>query len=193
MENLLHGSVAHFKLETTHGQIAFVYPGDYCTPGTARLVNHAKYSYLRRGWHIDGTASNFTPGVSDHFGEIQNFDVLIGVLLSDVTEEMSGEVALYPGSHTALSKWFASSENLRAVRDSGGARLPRNMTENFRQEVHGLGKRGDVFILNYMTAHFVTPNTNSDVRQAVYFRLSGTSFQPGDMSPLMDPWMNWKI
>ena len=44
------------------------------------------------GWHIDGCASEFEPGVTDHFGEIHNFTALVGVLLSDVPEPMSGEL-----------------------------------------------------------------------------------------------------
>ena len=40
------------------------------------------------------TAALFLPGTTDHFGTIHNFDVLIGVLLSDLPEPMAGELLL---------------------------------------------------------------------------------------------------
>lgn len=47
-------------------------------------------------------------GLTDHFGTIVNFDVLVGCLLSDVPEPMAGELCVYPGSHHALASYFAN-------------------------------------------------------------------------------------
>ena len=45
--------------------------------------------------------------MTDHYGRIVNFDVLVGCLLSDVPEPMSGELVVYPGSHLSLAAYFA--------------------------------------------------------------------------------------
>jgi hypothetical protein len=42
-------------------------------------------------WHIDGLHLKSK-------GEINSFDILVGVLLSDVEEAMSGELGYFPGS-----------------------------------------------------------------------------------------------
>ena len=42
--------------------------------------------------HIDGCPNDFIPNLTDHYGEIHNFDALVGMLLSDVPEKMSGEL-----------------------------------------------------------------------------------------------------
>eukprot|EP01047_Picozoa_sp_COSAG01_P082139 COSAG01_NODE_16655_length_1217_cov_1.389982_1_plen_105_part_00 len=63
----------------------------------------AAFANLRRHWHIDGLPSDFIPGTTDHYGTIHNFDMLCGVLLSDVHERMSGELCVYPVSHFCAS------------------------------------------------------------------------------------------
>ena len=52
------------------------------------IVFQAHFAGVRRAWHIDGCAGDFIPGVTDHYGEIHNFNVLVGVLLSDVDQPM---------------------------------------------------------------------------------------------------------
>jgi hypothetical protein len=77
------------------GQIALRFPGDHCN-GQSEISAEA-FMNIRRHWHIDGCASDFSPGASDHYGQIHNFDMLIGVILNDVTEEMSGELCCIKG------------------------------------------------------------------------------------------------
>ena len=67
------------------------------------------------GWHIDGCASNFIPGTTDHFGVIHNFTTLVGCLLSDVEAPMGGELCVYPGSHESLALHFKSKGILDAL------------------------------------------------------------------------------
>ncbi len=43
--------------------------------------------------------------------------------------------------------------------------------------MHCIGKAGDAFICNYMTAHFVAPNTSPHIRYACYFRIRGPKFE----------------
>ena len=66
--------------------------------------NEGHFRAITKGWHIDGLPNDFIPGVTDHYGKIHNFDVLVGVLLSDITqsEGMAGELCCWPGSHMKL-------------------------------------------------------------------------------------------
>ena len=83
-------------------QLALRFPGDACGGDDfwAHWEGHRKY------WHIDGCANDALPGVTDHHGEVHNFDCLVGVLLSDVPDRFSGELACYPGSHEDLAQHF---------------------------------------------------------------------------------------
>ena len=98
---------------------------------------------MRRGWHIDGCPSDFVKGMTDHYGTIHNFDCLVGVLLSDVPEPMSGELVVYPGSHAELAAHFKTHPSLLGkLRHEGASHLPTGEQTDrlFRREaVHCTG------------------------------------------------------
>ena len=126
---------------------------------------------------------------------------------SDVDDAMSGELCVYPGSHTALAQYFnhgsgqgQGGNRLADVRTHGNTSLPTGprTDELFDCPVHHcIGKAGDLFIANYMTAHFIAPNTAPDIRYAVYFRVSAPAFlagrDKGGMRPesMLEPWCDW--
>ena len=93
--------------------------------GTASCSD-SRFRSQAQGWHIDGCASEFIPGTTDHYGEIHNFSVLLGCLLSDVPEERSGELCCHPGSHTALAEYFCADKrkHLSEVKKKGNKALP---------------------------------------------------------------------
>lgn len=190
------------------GQLAPRFPGDMLPPVEHPLagqelqlctLNH--WNEHRKHWHLDGCASEFKPGESDHYGRVGVFDALVGVLLNDVDEEMSGELCCYPGSHYALADYFKHKgvDNLYL---QGSSALPSgSLTDDvlLRPPVHCIGKAGDVFILNFMTAHFVAPNTSPFIRYAVYFRPTFSSTIPkghnvdAPAPSLTDPWVHWEL
>ena len=166
-----------------------------CENGKAECSS-STFNGVRKGWHIDGCASDFIPGVTDHYGTIHNFNMLIGCLLSDVPEPMSGELCCYPGSHVKMANYLQEKGRLNELRTKGNAVLPTgNKTDDIfeRPVFHGTGKAGDLFIANYLTAHFIAPNTAPDIRYAVYFRVKGPRFKEGKGSEegLLDPWCDW--
>ena len=59
----------------------------------------------RASWHIDGCPGDFIKGVTDHYGHIHNFDVLVGVLLNRVDDEMC--VATIASAHV-VAGWRAA-------------------------------------------------------------------------------------
>jgi ectoine hydroxylase-related dioxygenase (phytanoyl-CoA dioxygenase family) len=113
-----------------------------------------------------------------------------------------GELFVYPGSHSKLAEYF-NKNGLDAVYSRGNESLPLNKTDELFKTpyVSCLGKAGDVFLCNYMTAHFVAPNSSENIRYALYFRVSGPGFKdPNNGMPLkhvaksmLDPWVHWPI
>ena len=204
LSQLLGGSPEHYRSRVGGGQIALRFPGDNCpddVPNGKGEVPQWHFEGVRKAWHIDGLANDFLPGVTDHFGEIHNFDVLVGVLLSDVPKPMAGELCVYPGSHTALAAHFKSQPaRLEKLRQKGHSYLPFSETDRLfpRPVVHCTGKAGDVFLCNYLVAHLIAPNASADIRYAIYIRLSGPRFDQrkppngGLVESMLDPWVTWE-
>ena len=147
------------------------------TPNQTAKASKAVFRNVSMHWHIDGCPNEFIPGVTDHYGHINNFDCLVGVLLSDINKPLSGELCCWPGSHYKLAEYFTKNngENLENVYTHGNQALPtgKKTFQLFKKDpVHCIGKKGDVFLANYMTAHFIAPNTSPNIRYAVYFRVS---------------------
>ena len=49
--------------------------------------------------------------------------------------------------------------------------------------------------VNYMTAHFIAPNTAEGIRYAVYFRVKGPEFPAtgGHLDSILDPLKHWHL
>ena len=118
-------------------------------------------------WHIDGLQ-----GLKAGKG-LFDFDVLVGVLLSDIDTEMSGELCYFRGSHFVLTE-FLRDGGLEKLRSGGGLRKWVDAEQAFPLGVaRCLGKAGDVFLAHRCTAHFISPNSSPNIRYAVYFRVKG--------------------
>ena len=133
------------------------------------------------------------------------------MLLNDLDEEHSGELCCYPGSHFALAEHLKSTDstssmtNLEKLYVHGASALPNGPKTDdlfLRPAVHCLGKAGDAFILNFMTAHLIAPNISPHIRYAVYFRITNnvdtvsygppSSYSASSPPPsMMHPWMKW--
>ena len=98
----------------------------------------------------------------------------------------------------ALAEYFKRDKNLENLKKNGI--LPTDKTDELfkNQPYHCVANEGDVILSNYMTAHFVAPNTSADIRYALYFRVKGQVFlqnQKKDHCPesMLDPWCHWPI
>ena len=173
--------------------MALRFPGDQCIKGT-RNCTHEHFQAVQKGWHIDGIANDSMPGKTDHFGEIRNFDSLVGVLLQDVPEPFSGEICFYRNSHKELSDFIKlNPAKLSELQLHGNQALPKVDLFKEREPFHGTGKKGDVFIANYMTAHFIAPNSSNKIRYACYFRIKSEKFgeELFNEESILNPWCNW--
>lgn len=111
MELLLGAKFRGGKYKQDGGQLALRFPGDACVGKTAKS-NDAHLNKIAKGWHIDGLASDFIKGLTDHYGKAHNFDCLVGVCLSETKCPSSGELCTWPGSHDKIGERerFAKSE-----------------------------------------------------------------------------------
>ena len=113
-----------------------------------------------------------------------------------------GELLVYPGSHEALSAHLRTHPSeLEKLRTIGSEHLPTGEGTDAmftRPVAHCTGRAGDAFIVNHMTAHLIAPNTSSEIRYKVYFRLSGPTFERrkaaggGNVHAMLSPWLHWE-
>lgn len=177
-------------------QVPIRFPGDLCD-GDERGFDPI---YERQNWHIDSIAR--IEGIG-HATEIKNFDTTIVILLSDTHGKNSGELATFPGSHLILSSLFRRDKQLiQQLKADGLAALPRHEKSDAilgTKPYHCLGKVGDMFILNYMNAHFPTCNLSPYIRYAAFFRFTGPAFPPDSVpheerpESMFNPLIHWRI
>eukprot|EP00051_Salpingoeca_urceolata_P005128 m.70558 g.70558 ORF g.70558 m.70558 type:complete len:482 (-) comp14075_c0_seq3:218-1663(-) len=201
-------SRAHF------GQIALRFPGDLCVPqkamgalgpvagqlaaqwlGSRRAGPDAQYanpvaeagyttvpSWETR-WHIDGW-----PGLFNQTGKVENFTMLVGILLSDAVDPLSGNLTVYPGSHLHIEKVLRDAGGPEAVfapvttpGGGGGSGDPQAESVRLLRErvapmmgrpVQVSARAGDVVLAHYQLAHTIAPNVSPNIRYCVYFRLT---------------------
>lgn len=110
--------------------------------------------------HIDGIP---TPHNGLAGSEIQNFTALLGVFLTEVKREFSGNFTVWPGSHLVLEQYF--QEQGQAVITRGMPAVP------IGNPVQLLCQPGDVVLCHYQLAHTAAANTSNEDRIAVFFRL----------------------
>ncbi|KAL3908475.1 MAG: hypothetical protein SGPRY_009783 [Prymnesium sp.] len=203
---LLGGGAEWYRSHCEWAQISLRSPGDMCPDGEGWAagggLSPEHWSRMVRGWHIDGCACDESKGETDHYGTIRSFSLLVGVLLADIAQPMSGELVVLPGSHQRLADYFsADEERIEQLRTNGAASLPNGeQTDSlFAPGVkHFTGRAGDVILSNFMTAHLVAPNTSPDIRYAVYFRFSCPALeqrkeqQPGSVRSMLQPWCDWE-
>jgi len=118
-------------------------------------------------------------------GGINAFSALVGVILQDINEPLSGELVVVPGGHKNLARIYGQSdagyEHLLKNGENGLEVAKREQDESksigdtknrcWKPPFHVIAKAGDVVIINWMLPHLVAPNTSPDIRYCIYFRV----------------------
>lgn len=108
--------------------------------------------------HLDG------PTVRDDRvvpGTFSRFSLLLGVLLSDLSEPGRGNLAVSPGSHHHTAE--------RVGRE--GVVAMSGADPDVAPAVDVLGRPGDIVLVHPLVRHAARANVSPDVRCIVYFRL----------------------
>eukprot|EP00002_Diphylleia_rotans_P035466 TRINITY_DN7741_c0_g1_i1.p1 TRINITY_DN7741_c0_g1~~TRINITY_DN7741_c0_g1_i1.p1 ORF type:complete len:686 (+),score=119.64 TRINITY_DN7741_c0_g1_i1:69-2126(+) len=168
------------------GQIALRFPGIGC----ADKVTFTPNPWWNRGWHIDGLSTK----KYHHPGTIHNFTALVGVILQDIPDQMSGNLGVFPGGHHMMQEHVQKNGFSKMLLDEqkGVERLPQDLPLPPVHQV--VGKAGDMVICHYMLPHTVLPNTSPNIRYAIYFRIHAYDHTPGTFRPeaMLDAWLDWK-
>jgi ectoine hydroxylase-related dioxygenase (phytanoyl-CoA dioxygenase family) len=130
--------------------------------------------------HLDGmhTPTNGVPK-----GQILNFTMLLGVVLSDVSEPFAGNLAVWPGTHHTYEQYF---------QEHGWEALLNGMPPVTLPEPEQLtAQAGDVVLCHYQLAHGITPNLSPHIRYAIYFRLHHVEHEAYGKQTMTDIWLEW--
>jgi ectoine hydroxylase-related dioxygenase (phytanoyl-CoA dioxygenase family) len=130
--------------------------------------------------HLDGmhTPTNGVPS-----GQILNFTMLLGVVLSDVPQPFSGNLAVWPGTHHLYEQYFQEHGWESLLNGMPPVELP--------QPEQLTAQAGDVVLCHYQLAHGITPNVSPNIRYAIYFRLYHTEHEAYNKESMTNIWLEW--
>jgi hypothetical protein len=131
--------------------------------------------------HLDGmhTPTNGVPK-----GQILNFTMLLGVVLSDVSQPYAGNLTLWPGSHYLYERYF---------REHGWESLFGGMPPvDLPEPEQMMGKAGDIVLCHYQVGHSVAINVSPHIRYAIYFRLNHVDHEQTKRDALTNIWLQWE-
>lgn len=130
--------------------------------------------------HLDGM---YSPNNGVPKGRILSFTMLLGVMLSDVSEDFAGNLAVWPGTHHLYERYF---------REHGPESLLDGMPPvTLPQPVQLTGQAGDVVLCHYQLAHGVAQNVSPHVRYAIYFRLHHFNHEAQWKQAMTNLWLEW--
>ncbi|MCH2336394.1 MAG: phytanoyl-CoA dioxygenase family protein [Pseudomonadales bacterium] len=140
---------------------------------------------MRHGWHMDGYPSA-TNGVPDD-GVVRNFNLLLGVMLSDVCSHDSGNLMVWPGMHHGLEQYYRSNPAFPCPDTLPAEQL--GFTLPTPHQV--MGKCGDVVLVHYQLGHTHSPNLSGDIRYMCFFRLSVRGLAGRRIESLQNIWRDY--
>lgn len=132
-----------------------------------------------KAMHVDGVAC---PHLDPR--ELRTFSLLVGVVLSDISDPQCGALHYLPGGHLAMAHWFADEWSL-------------GMTEQVPPEIDRergtplLGEPGDVLLMHHLVPHSVARNLMPFPRVMAYFRVSHPDHAGRRLEALRDPWLDY--
>ena len=133
--------------------------------------------------HIDGLPTPFNGVPSNVL--VSNFTALVGIYLSPVRTEFSGNFTVWPGSHRILQSHF---------REHGPEALRNGMPSiPLGQPVQLMTEPGDVVLCHYSLAHTAAVNLSAADRHAVYFRLWLKDIDDRRWHLMTHIWDGWRI
>lgn len=132
-----------------------------------------------KAMHVDGVACpHLDPA------ELRTFSLLVGVVLSDVSNPAGGALRYVPGGHLRMAKWFRTEWSLGMT-----DQVPPHI--DTEQGTPLLGGPGDVLLMHHLVPHSVGHNHTSQPRVMAYFRVSHVDHPTRRLDALRDPWLDY--
>jgi len=182
------------------GQIALRFPGDHCVRGDTalgRALGASPGEWLPqpnfdRSWHVDGLPRPGMKELGMDESKVMQFTLLVGVMLSDVPEDNSGNLMVWPGGHLKLQSYVLERNDPRAILETSLLDQPPDIPLDIAPTQICLDA-GDAVVCHWMLPHSIAPNLSPNIRYAVYFRLTHARHTPGTFCPeaMSDVWLEF--
>ncbi len=131
--------------------------------------------------HVDGVACPHLDPT-----ELRTFSLLVGVVLSDVSDPAGGALRYVPGGHLRMADWFRSEWSL-GLTDQVPPHIDAGQGTPF------LGSPGDVLLMHHLVPHAVGRNNTATPRIMAYFRISHVDHASRRLDALRDPWLDYPV
>lgn len=179
-----HPDILALYEETDAAELATGLLGDTLPVTTAQIqirVPESEFPGVQpeKAMHVDGVSC---PHLDPR--ELRTFSLLVGVVLSDVSNAQDGALHCQPGGHHTMADWFRTQWTL-------------GMTEQVPPEVDQergvplLGAPGDVLLMHHLVPHSVGRNLTPFPRVMAYFRVSHPDHAGRRLEALRDPWLDY--
>ncbi|MFJ2186706.1 phytanoyl-CoA dioxygenase family protein [Kitasatospora sp. NPDC087861] len=132
-----------------------------------------------KAMHVDGVACPHLDA-----DELRTFSLLVGVVLSDVTDPQGGALRYQPGGHLAMAEWFRTEWSLGITEQ-----VPPDL--DARAGTPLLGQPGDPLLMHHLVPHAVGRNLGPEPRIMAYFRVEHSDHGRRRLQALQDPWLDY--
>lgn len=132
-----------------------------------------------KSMHVDGVSC---PHLDPR--ELRTFSLLIGVVLSDISDSRGGALRYLPGGHHTMAQWFRDQWSL-GITKQVPPEIDSEAGESF------LGSPGDVLLMHHLVPHSVGRNLAPHPRVMAYFRVSHPEHAGHPLETLRDPWLDY--
>jgi ectoine hydroxylase-related dioxygenase (phytanoyl-CoA dioxygenase family) len=144
-----------------------------------RIPESSAAAQPEKAMHVDGVACpHLDPA------ELRTFTLLVGVVLSEVTDPHGGALRYVPGGHLRMAEWFRTEWSV-GITDQ----VPPHI--DAEQGTPLLGMPGDVLLMHHLVPHSVGRNTTTSPRVMAYFRVSHTQHSAQRLEALRNPWLEY--
>ncbi|MEV3857669.1 phytanoyl-CoA dioxygenase family protein [Streptomyces sp. NPDC050095] len=132
-----------------------------------------------KAMHVDGVSC---PHLDPK--ELRTFSLLVGVVLSDISDPQCGALHYLPGGHLTMARWFNQKWSL-GLTDQVPPEIDRERGVPF------LGRPGDVLLMHHLVPHTVAQNLMPFPRVMAYFRISHPDHASRRLEALRNPWLDY--
>ncbi|MGH3905504.1 MAG: phytanoyl-CoA dioxygenase family protein [Pseudonocardiaceae bacterium] len=140
---------------------------------------HSGSGQPEKAMHVDGVACpHLDPA------ELRTFSMLVGVVLSDISDPGGGALRYVPGGHLSMADWFRTQWSL-GVTDQVPPQVDAQQGTPF------LGQPGDLLLMHHLVPHAVGRNHTTIPRVMAYFRVSHVDHARRRLDALCDPWLDY--
>jgi hypothetical protein len=158
--------------------------GDFVPIATTQIQIRVPESELRdvqpaKAMHVDGVSCPHLDA-----SELRTFSLLVGVVLSDISDPAGGALRYVPGGHLGMADWFRTEWSL-GITDQVPPYVDAEAGVSF------LGGPGDVLLMHHLVPHAVGRNDTTRPRVMAYFRVSHVDHASRRLDALRDPWLDY--